>query len=85
MSTPVASAGSGIFSLIMQVYFACNVILSVFTVVIVSNMMGCVSERIKVVPEGPEVNPGLHGRSSNIVINYPGLICLQCNIKSFKF
>ena len=62
MSTPVASAGSQIFLLIMQVYFACNVILSVLTVVIVSNIMGSVSERTEVGPERPDVNPGRLGR-----------------------
>jgi hypothetical protein len=46
----------------MQVYFACNVILSVLTVVIVSNIMGSVSERTEGGPEGPDVTPGLLGR-----------------------
>jgi hypothetical protein len=81
MSTPVSSGGSRIFLLIIQVYFACNGILSVLTVVIVSNMMGSVSERTEVGPEGPELNSGLLGRFSNIFINYPGLLYWQCNIK----
>jgi len=79
MSTPVASAGSLILSLIIQVYFACNVILSVLTVIIVSNIMRSVSERNEVGPEGPDINPGNLGRFSNIFINYASLLCLQCN------
>jgi hypothetical protein len=51
--TPVASAGSRIFSLIMHVYFACNVILTLLTVVILSNIMGCVSERTGVGSDAP--------------------------------
>jgi hypothetical protein len=84
MSTPVASAGSQIFSLIMQVYFACNVILSVLTVVMVSNIMGRVSERTGVGADGSDVNPGCLHRFSNIFINYACLLCLQCNINSFN-
>jgi hypothetical protein len=83
MSTLVSLAGFGIFSLIMHVYFACNVILSVLTVVIVSNMMGSVSESTEVGPEDPPVNPGLLGGFSNIFINYACLLCLQWNIKCF--
>jgi hypothetical protein len=41
MSTLVVSAGSQIFALIMHVYFACNVILNVLAVIILSNIMGC--------------------------------------------
>jgi hypothetical protein len=84
MLTPVASAGAQIFSLIMQVYFACNVILSVLTVIIISNIMGSVSERTGVGADGPDVNPGRLGRFSNISINYAGLHSLQCNINSFN-
>jgi hypothetical protein len=83
ISTPVASSGSRIFSLSMQFYFACNVILTHLTVVMVSNIMGCVSERTEVGSEGPNVNPGRLGRFSNIFINYACLFCLQCNIKCF--
>jgi hypothetical protein len=84
MSTLVASGGSRIFALIMQFYFACNVILSVLTVIMVSNIMGCVSERTGVGADGPNVNPGHLGRLSNIFINYACLLCLQCNINSFN-
>jgi hypothetical protein len=84
MPTPVASAGSQICLPIMKVNFACNGILSVLTVVIVSNIMGSVSERTKVGPEGLNVNPGLLGRFSNIFINYACLLCLQSNVKYFN-
>jgi hypothetical protein len=84
MSTPVASGGSQIFLLIMQVYFVCNVILSVLTVIMVSNIMGCVSERTGVGADGPDVNPGRLCRFLNIFINYACLLCLQCNINSFN-
>jgi hypothetical protein len=81
MSAPVTSGGCRIFSLIMHVYFACNVILTHLTVVILSNIMGCVSERTVVGSDAPDVNPGRLGRFSNIFINYACLLCLQCNIK----
>jgi hypothetical protein len=81
MSTLVSLAGFGIFSLIMHVYFACNGILSVLTVVIVSNMMRSVSERSKVSPEGPAFNPGCLGWLSNSFNHYSSLLVLQCNIK----
>jgi hypothetical protein len=84
MSTPVASAGSQIFSLIMHVNFACNVILTLLTVVIHSNIMGCVSERTGVGSDAPDVNPDPLGRYSNIFINYASLLCLQCNIRCFN-
>jgi hypothetical protein len=84
MSTPVASGGTRIFLLIMHVYFACNVILSVLTVIMVSNIMGSVSERTGVGANGPDVNPGRLLRFSNIFINYACLLCLQCNINSFN-
>jgi hypothetical protein len=63
-------------AVIIQVHFACNVILNVLTVIIVSNIMGSVFERTKV---GPDVNPSCLGRFSNIFINYASSLCLQCN------
>jgi hypothetical protein len=45
ISTSVALVGCHIFSLIMQVCLAYNVILNVFTVIVVSNIMRSVSER----------------------------------------
>jgi hypothetical protein len=57
MPTPVASAGSHIFSLIMQVYIACNVTLNVLAVIFVSNIMGSVSERTEVSLPGSRCQP----------------------------
>ena len=80
MSTSVALVGRHIFSLIMQVCLAYNVILNVLTVIVVSNIMRCVSERTEVIPEVPDVNPGPIGRFSNIFNNnYASLLCFQCN------
>ena len=80
MSTPVALAGCHIFSLIMQVCFAYNVILNVLTVIVVSNIMRSVSDRTEVIPEGPDVNPGPISRFSNIFNDYVSLLCFPCNI-----
>ena len=79
MSTSVALVGCHIFSLIMQVCLAYNVILNVLTVIVVSNIMRSVSERTEVIPKGLDVNPGLIGRFSNIFNNYASLLCFQCN------
>jgi hypothetical protein len=73
-----------IFSLIMHVYFAYNVILTHLTVVMVSNIMGCVSGRTGVGADGLDVNPGRLRLFSNIFINYAGLHSFQCNINSFN-
>jgi hypothetical protein len=84
MSTPVALACCKIISIIMQVCLYYKVILNVQTFLVVYNIMGSVYEKTKVIPKGPEVNPGRLGRSSNIFINYAGLLCMQCNIKCFN-
>jgi hypothetical protein len=79
MSTSVALAGCHIFSLIMQVCLAYNVILNYLTVIVVSNIIRSVSDRTEVIPEGLGVNPGCFGWFPNIFINYASLLCLQCN------
>jgi hypothetical protein len=76
-STLVALAGSQIFSIIIQVCLAYNVILDVLTVVVVPYMMGSIYLWTKAIPEGPYVNPGRLGRFSNIFNNYASLLCFQ--------
>jgi hypothetical protein len=75
--TSVVLADSQIFSMIMQVGLAYNVILNVITVIVVLYMMGSIYQWTEPIPEGPCVNPGRHGRFSNIFNNYASLLCFQ--------
>ena len=81
--TSVVLADSQIFSIIMQVGLAYNVILNVWTVVVVPYMMGSIYIWTKAIPEGLYVNPSRLGWFSNSFNNYANLLGLKCNIKCF--
>jgi len=75
--SPAPLASSQIFSIIMQVCLAYNVILNVLTAIVVSNIMRSVLERTEDIPEVLYVNPSPIGRFSNIFNNYASLLCFQ--------
>jgi hypothetical protein len=64
----------------MQVYFACNVILNVWTVIVVSDLTSSASDRTDIIPEGPGNNPGCLGQFSKIVNIYAQFFRLEDDI-----
>jgi len=81
---PVALAGSQIVSIIMQVCLSYEVILNVWTVVVVSDLMRNASDRTDIIPEGPGINPSCLGPFSNIVNIYAQLLELEDDIYCFN-
>src|SRR6267154_2272211 len=79
MSTPVALASCHVFSIIMQVCLAYNVILNFLTVIVVSNIISSVFEKTKVIPESPGVNPGCFSWFPLIM-----QVCFVCNVILMK-
>jgi len=65
----------------IQVCLVYNVILNVLTVIVVSNIMGSVSEMAEVISKGPSVNSGCFGRGTNIFNIYARVLGLQHNIQ----
>jgi hypothetical protein len=81
MSTPVALVGSQIVSIIMQVCLSYNVILNVWTVIVVSDLMSSPSDRTNIIPEGPGINPSFLVWFSNIVDIYAPMLGLEDDIQ----
>jgi hypothetical protein len=82
-STPVALAGCQIVSIIIQVCLSYNVILNVWTVIVVSDLMRSASDRTDIIPECPGINPSCLGRFSHIVNIYAQLLGLEDDIQKY--